>query len=153
MIGRHHEGQVQGSASKLVQKVTGPRFAQMKVYSRVVLVKGSKDFGHHADAQRWGSAKPNPPLVQPCQLLHLVSHGFCVREHPLGQRKERFSGCGECDVAPGAVEKLGTEIVFKCRNLSAQRGLGQMQMLCRAREMADPGNFNKTLQLFEVHVP
>lgn len=90
--------------------------------------------------------------MQPGKLLHLLSYGFGVREHPLGQWKERFAGGGECDVAPGTMKEFGSEVLFKSGNLAAQGGLCQVKLGGSSREMAGPGNFDKTLQLFQVHV-
>ena len=72
-------------------------------------------------------------------------------EHAFGQRKQGLARVGECDVAPGAVEKLRSEVRFKGCDLPAQRRLGKVQKRGGTREMAGAGDLHETLKLFQVH--
>lgn len=51
-----------------------------------------------------------------------------------------------------AVEELGPEFALEGGDLSAQRRLGEMQVLGGAGEVAEAGDLDEPAELLEVHV-
>lgn len=72
--------------------------------------------------------------------MHLLPNVFGIGEHPFGAGQKSFTCRGQCDVPPGTMKKLGTELGFEGGNLPTQGGLGDMQLRGCLGEMPGLGH-------------
>jgi hypothetical protein len=74
-----------------------------------------------------------------------------VRDGGAGLGQERLAGCGESDAFGQALKQRPAELALQRLDLLRQGGLGDEQLLGRARERAFVRDREEVAQLAEVH--
>ena len=115
-------------------------------------MEGADGFGDEADAEGGRRSETHASAAEPCELGHLLTDRVGLCEHPLSAGEQSLSGRGEADVPASPMEELGAEFAFESRDLSAQRRLGQVQVLGGAGEVTEAGDLDEPAELLEVHV-
>ena len=115
-------------------------------------VERAEHLGDEADAQRGGRAEPHPAALEAGEFGEFAPDRFSVGEHAAGERQQRFARGRQRAAAAGPVEQLGAEILLERGDLAAQRGLGEVQLLGGAGEVAEPSHLHEAAQLLQVHI-
>ncbi len=64
---------------------------------------------------------------------------------------EKLAGCGDRNLAAGAVQQFGADFFLERADLRGDRGLGAEALLRGAREAQQPRHFEKSFELVKVH--
>jgi hypothetical protein len=80
-----------------------------------------------------------------------ASRGSGLIEHPLGIAQERRSGIGQRDLARVAADQLHAQVGFELAQLTAHRGLGQVQTSRGTPEMQLLGERDEDPEMAKFH--
>src|SRR5918993_1606056 len=114
-------------------------------------VERAEHFGDEADTERWGGAESHPAALEARELGQFAPHRLRVGEHAPSKWQQRLARDGQRAASAGTVEQLGAEILLEGGDLTAQRGLGEIELLGGAGEVAEPSHLDEAPELLEVH--
>ncbi len=151
-IRRRDQREVEFAAGEFVEQPPRPLLREVQLDRRMRRVERAEHLGDEADAQGGRGAEAHPAALEAGELGELAAHRLRVGEHAPGERQQRLARDRQRAAAAGAVEQLGAEILLERGDLAAQRGLGEVQLLGGAGEVAEPGDLDEAAQLLEVHI-
>jgi hypothetical protein len=89
--------------------------------------------------------------VQAAQLVDLRPQRVDFAQDGASSGRHQLAGVGRLDRPGRAAEQLDAKLTLQLAHLMRQRGLGQVELVGGAREMAMPRHGFEVLELAEIH--
>ena len=125
--------------------------AQVDVDAGVRVREVLEQGGQVERAERRHAADGHAPAREPLQLVELVGDGVDLGEDAVGAGEDDLAGLGDLHAAAGAGEQLEAELGLEPAQLLRESGLGDVQLLARAGEVAVLRDRGEVAQLAQLH--
>ena len=140
LAGEQGEGGVDLVLLEVAGHVGGRPLAQADLDSGVGGGEPGEQAGHVELARGQQGADRDPAADEALELVDLVAHAVNLGEHAPRARGDRLPRLGRRDAAARALEELGAELGLEPADLVRERGLGDVELLGRAGEVAVAGD-------------
>ncbi len=151
---QHHQGEVDLAAGQLAHELAGARLHHQQLDPRVARMEFDQGRGQHPGDQAGRGADGEAPTGHPAECPRLGTGGLHIGQDAADERKERLAVSRERhETLPGpAVKEEDTQLALEEADLTAQRGLREMQPLRRLREVAILGHRHHIAELMQLHI-
>ena len=143
-------GQVGGAAPQRLEHLARGAVAQRDPHARVGGVEGG-ELGRQPQQLAGRGREPHEAAGDAGVLVHRRAGAADVGEDRLRAGEQLLPGGRDLDAGAGALEQLQPELALEPAHLLRERGLGDVELLGRAREVAMARDRREVLELPQVH--